>query len=353
MKFNPNQRYTRWSIRRLSVGVASVVVASGFFVLVGQPSSVRADAVNPTPGQVLPEGTSVAKEGDLPETQGDTVLTEVKPEVVAGNTNSLSTSTEGTEVSEETSPSRLDTLFEKGEETQENPELTDVLKKAVDTADVDGTQASPEDIKKAVDEDVNDTIDVPAAYLEQAKASGPFLAGVNKPLKYELFAGDGMLTRLLLKASDKAPWSDNGVAQNEKIPPVKNLPDGKYYYQVSLNGNTEGKKDQDLLDTLRTNGTNTYEATLTVYEADGDKPDLTVKSFELLWILASNPERVFSKTDLYEKIWKEDYVDDTNTLNVHIHALRQELAKYSSDQTPTIKTVWGLGYKIEKPRGQT
>ncbi|MGO6358635.1 PavB family fibronectin-binding SSURE repeat adhesin [Streptococcus pneumoniae] len=275
MKFNPNQRYTRWSIRRLSVGVASVVVASGFFVLVGQPSSVRADAVNPTPGQVLPEGTSVAKEGDLPETQGDTVLTEVKPEVVAGNTNSLSTSTEGTEVSEETSPSRLDTLFEKGEETQENPELTDVLKKAVDTADVDGTQASPEDIKKAVDEDVNDTIDVPAAYLEQAKASGPFLAGVNKPLKYELFAGDGMLTRLLLKASDKAPWSDNGVAQNEKIPPVKNLPDGKYYYQVSLNGNTEGKKDQDLLDTLRTNGTNTYEATLTVYEADGDKPDLT------------------------------------------------------------------------------
>ncbi|WP_173276585.1 MULTISPECIES: fibronectin-binding SSURE repeat-containing protein [unclassified Streptococcus] len=257
MKFNPNQRYTRWSIRRLSVGVASVVVASGFFVLVGQPSSVRADGLNPTPAQVLPEG---------------------KPEVVAGNTNSLSTPTEGTEVSEETSPSRLDTLFEKGEKDafkQENPELTDVLKEAVDTADVDGTQATPADIEKAVDEDVKDSIDVPAGYLEQAKVPGPFLAGVNKPLKYELFAGDGMLTRLLLKASDKAPWSDNGVAQNEKIPPVKNLPDDKYYYQVSLNGNTTGKQGQDLLDTLRTNGTNTYEATLTVYEAAGDKPDLT------------------------------------------------------------------------------
>lgn len=275
MKFNPNQRYTRWSIRRLSVGVASVVVASGFFVLVGQPSSVRADGLNPTPAQVLPEGESVTKEGDLAETQGDTVLAEAKPEVVAGNTNSLPTPTEGTEVSEETSPSRLDTLFEKGEEPQENPELTDVLKAAVDTADADGKQASPEDIKKAVDEGVKDSIDVPAGYLEQAKASGPFLAGVNKPLKYELFAGDGMLTRLLLKASDKAPWSDNGVAQNAKIPPVKNLPDGKYYYQVSLNGNTTGKQDQDLLDTLRTNGTNTYEATLTVYEAAGDKPDLT------------------------------------------------------------------------------
>ena len=79
--------------------------------------------------------------------------------------------------------------------------------------------------------------------------------------------------------------------------------------------------------------------------------DLTVKSFELLWLLASNPERVFSKTDLYEKVWQEDYVDDTNTLNVHIHALRQELAKHASAETPTIKTVWGLGYKIEKARG--
>ena len=66
MKFNPNQRYTRWSIRRLSVGVASVVVASGFFVLVGQPSSVRADAINPTPAQVVPDAASVSEKSDLP-----------------------------------------------------------------------------------------------------------------------------------------------------------------------------------------------------------------------------------------------------------------------------------------------
>ena len=79
--------------------------------------------------------------------------------------------------------------------------------------------------------------------------------------------------------------------------------------------------------------------------------ELTVKSFELLWILASNPERVFSKTELYEKVWQEDFVDDTNTLNVHIHALRQELAKYASSDTPAVKTVWGLGYKMERSRG--
>ena len=37
---------------------------------------------------------------------------------------------------------------------------------------------------------------------------------------------------------------------------------------------------------------------------------MTLKSFELLWILASNPQRVFSKTELYEKVWREDFVDD-------------------------------------------
>lgn len=78
--------------------------------------------------------------------------------------------------------------------------------------------------------------------------------------------------------------------------------------------------------------------------------ELTVKSFELLWILASNPERAFSKTELYEKVWQEEYVDDSNTLNVHIHALRQELTKYTNSNTPAIKTVWGLGYKMERAR---
>ena len=64
MKFNPNQRYTRWSIRRLSVGVASVVVASGFFVLVGQPSSVRADVLTDAPALTCtPTFSGVQKDG--------------------------------------------------------------------------------------------------------------------------------------------------------------------------------------------------------------------------------------------------------------------------------------------------
>ncbi|MER0123263.1 response regulator transcription factor [Streptococcus sp. ZJ93] len=75
--------------------------------------------------------------------------------------------------------------------------------------------------------------------------------------------------------------------------------------------------------------------------------NLTNKEFELLWILLSNPQRVFSKTELYDRVWQEEYIDDTNTLNVHIHGLRNALSKYATPETPTIKTVWGLGYKLE------
>ena len=76
MKFNPNQRYTRWSIRRLSVGVASVVVASGFFFLVGQPSSVRADVLTDTPAQLAPQPSAVSEKTDLPtETSTEPVAT--------------------------------------------------------------------------------------------------------------------------------------------------------------------------------------------------------------------------------------------------------------------------------------
>jgi len=85
-----------------------------------------------------------------------------------------------------------------------------------------------------------------------------------------------------------------------------------------------------------------------IAKVNGKQLDLTVKSFELLWLLANNPERVFSKTELYEKIWQDEYVEDANTLNVHVHSLRRILMKHSTEKTPNIKTVWGLGYKMEK-----
>ena len=130
-------------------------------------------------------------------------------------------------------------------------------------------------VKKAVADNVKDSTDVPASYLEKANVPGPFLAGVNQVIPYEAFGGDGMLTRLLLKAADKAPWSDNGTAGNEAILPLEGLAKGQYFYEVDLNGNTTGKEGQALLDQLRANGTQTYQATIKVYGAKDGKPDLT------------------------------------------------------------------------------
>ena len=129
-------------------------------------------------------------------------------------------------------------------------------------------------MQKGVADNTKDTVDVPASYLDKANFPGPFTAGVNQVIPYEFFAGDGMLTRLILKASDKAPWSDNGSAKNPALPPVEKLGKGLYFYEVDLAG-TQGKSDKELLDLLKQNGTQSYKATIKVYGAKDGKVDLS------------------------------------------------------------------------------
>lgn len=76
--------------------------------------------------------------------------------------------------------------------------------------------------------------------------------------------------------------------------------------------------------------------------------DLKIKEFDLLWVLALDKERVYSKSELFEKVWGSDYFEDANTMNVHIHHLREKLERASGGRPhPIIKTIWGLGYKLE------
>ncbi|WP_142350510.1 SSURE domain-containing protein, partial [Streptococcus sp. HMSC063B03] len=286
MKFNPNQRYTRWSIRRLSVGVASVVVASGFFVLVGQPSSVHADAVNPTPAQVVPDVTSVSEKSDLPvellKEAVDTALPSEQADSVPKASLDTTSSPEKVNVADK------DQVVAPKEEVQAKPESKketgDALKPATNPAptvsgqDREANEAqpatTPAEVQKGVADNTKDTVDVPATYLDKANFPGPFTAGVNQVIPYEFFAGDGMLTRLILKASDKAPWSDNGSAKNPALPPVEKLGKGLYFYEVDLAG-TQGKSDKELLDLLKQNGTQSYKATIKVYGAKDGKADLS------------------------------------------------------------------------------
>ena len=286
MKFNQNQRYTRWSIRRLSVGVASVVVASGFFVLVGQPSYASADVVNPTPAQVVPDAASVSEKSDLPaELLKEAVDTALPSEQVNSAPKASLDTTSSPEKSDVTAEDQVVAPKEEVQAKSESKKETeDVVEPATNPApavsgqDREASEAqpatTPAEVQKGVADNTKDTVDVPATYLDKANFPGPFTAGVNQVIPYEFFAGDGMLTRLILKASDKAPWSDNGSAKNPVLPPVEKLGKGLYFYEVDL-ADTQGKSDKELLDLLKQNGTQSYKATIKVYGAKDGKPDLT------------------------------------------------------------------------------
>ena len=286
MKFNQNQRYTRWSIRRLSVGVASVVVASGFFVLVGQPSSARADVVDPTPAQVVPDAASVSEKSDLPaellKEAADTALPSEQANSAPKASLDTTSSPEKSDVTAEDQvvapKEEVQAKSESKKETEDVVEPATNPAPAVSGQDREASEAqpatTPAEVQKGVADNTKDTVDVPATYLDKANFPGPFTAGVNQVIPYEFFAGDGMLTRLILKASDKAPWSDNGSAKNPVLPPVEKLGKGLYFYEVDL-ADTQGKSDKELLDLLKQNGTQSYKATIKVYGAKDGKPDLT------------------------------------------------------------------------------
>ena len=83
---------------------------------------------------------------------------------------------------------------------------------------------------------------------------------------------------------------------------------------------------------------------VTVY---GEEIKLTPIEFDILYLLASNPGRVFSTDEIFEKVWNEKVYEANNTVMVHIRRLRGKM-KEDTRQNKIITTVWGVGYKIEK-----
>ncbi|MHC1684629.1 MAG: response regulator transcription factor [Clostridiaceae bacterium] len=77
----------------------------------------------------------------------------------------------------------------------------------------------------------------------------------------------------------------------------------------------------------------------------GQEVSLTSKEFDLLLLMAQNPNRIFSKKELYEHIWKSVDVEGNNTVTVHVKALREKLKEDVKNPT-FIQTVWGTGYKF-------
>ena len=86
---------------------------------------------------------------------------------------------------------------------------------------------------------------------------------------------------------------------------------------------------------------------LTNYElwVDGKRIDTPPKELELIYHLASNPNRVFTRDQLLDEVWSFDYYGDSRTVDVHVKRLREKLEGVSDKWE--LKTVWSVGYKFE------
>jgi DNA-binding response OmpR family regulator len=108
-----------------------------------------------------------------------------------------------------------------------------------------------------------------------------------------------------------------------------------------LNVAAPPKEDQLEIDDLTIN-TSTHEI-----HVDGREVRLTPREFAILELLARNRGIVFSIQKIYESVWNETFYESDNTVMVHIRKIREKLEE-TPRQPKYIKTVWGVGYKIEK-----
>ncbi len=80
-------------------------------------------------------------------------------------------------------------------------------------------------------------------------------------------------------------------------------------------------------------------------EKNGHNIELTAKEFEILKLFITNPNRVYTKEQIYSLVWKDYYMGDENAVNVHISRLRNKIED-DTKKPKYIQTVWGIGYKL-------
>lgn len=88
-----------------------------------------------------------------------------------------------------------------------------------------------------------------------------------------------------------------------------------------------------------------YPDNYTVFVDDTELP-LTKREYLILELLMTHPKKVFTKSNIYESVWNEEFFGEDNAVNVHISNIRQKLAKLCPDET-YIRTVWGIGFKMD------
>lgn len=112
------------------------------------------------------------------------------------------------------------------------------------------------------------------------------------------------------------------------------------YERLKANSSGDSKQSEIQIGNIRIN-----PQTRMVY-VDGREIECKMKEFDLLYFLMTNPEIVFSKETLYERIWGMDSVGDLKTVAVHINRLREKIEKDAANPEH-IQTVWGVGYRFK------
>jgi DNA-binding response OmpR family regulator len=77
----------------------------------------------------------------------------------------------------------------------------------------------------------------------------------------------------------------------------------------------------------------------------GEDLKLTAKEFDILKLFVTNPNRVFTKAQIFNFVWNDEYYGDENVINVHMRRLREKIEDDASEPR-YIKTLWGIGYKL-------
>ena len=79
---------------------------------------------------------------------------------------------------------------------------------------------------------------------------------------------------------------------------------------------------------------------------NGEEKNFTTKEFDLLTFLAQNPNRVFTKDELFNKIWDMESIGDISTVTVHIKKIREKI-EFNTAKPQYIETIWGVGYRFK------
>lgn len=113
-----------------------------------------------------------------------------------------------------------------------------------------------------------------------------------------------------------------------------------------------GENGQEAHETPTTNNTTIQYKDIVIEPEEfrvtvaGQEVRLTRREYLILELLMNNPGKVFTKNNIYESVWNEEFLGEDNAVNVHISNIRQKLAKVNSEET-YIETVWGIGFKMK------